>query len=145
MRNISIRQSLSAIHHKEKSMKIAKTVSVALLAGVTAMAFALPASSAPLAMSQASLANSAPSAIQTVQYHHRHWRHHGYRHHHHGGGAGALIGGLAAGALIGGAIAAGQANAASQQHAAYCAQRYRSYDPGSNTYLAYDGNRYPCR
>jgi hypothetical protein len=28
--------------------------------------------------------------------------------------------------------------------AAYCAQRYRSYDPGSGTYLGYDGLRHPC-
>jgi hypothetical protein len=28
--------------------------------------------------------------------------------------------------------------------AAYCAQRYKSYDPASGTYLAYDGNRYAC-
>jgi hypothetical protein len=27
---------------------------------------------------------------------------------------------------------------------AYCAQRYRSYDPGSGTYLGYDGMRHPC-
>ena len=28
--------------------------------------------------------------------------------------------------------------------ASYCAQRYRSYDPASGTYLGYDGQRYPC-
>ena len=28
--------------------------------------------------------------------------------------------------------------------AAYCAQRYRSYDPASGTYLGYDGIRHPC-
>ncbi|HAO41457.1 MAG TPA: BA14K family protein, partial [Afipia sp.] len=50
--------------------------------------------------------------------------------------------GLAAGAIIGGAIASSQAQA--QQNAAYCAQRYRSYDPASGTYLNNDGNRYPC-
>jgi hypothetical protein len=55
-----------------------------------------------------------------------------------------LIGGLAAGAIIGGAIAAGQANAAAQQNAAYCAQRFRSYDPASGTYLGTDGYRHPC-
>jgi hypothetical protein len=33
---------------------------------------------------------------------------------------------------------------ASDSDAAYCAQRYRSYDPASGTYLNYDGNRYPC-
>jgi hypothetical protein len=25
-----------------------------------------------------------------------------------------------------------------------CMQRFRSYDPGSGTYLGYDGNRHPC-
>ena len=122
-------------------MRFAKTVGVALLVGSTALAFAMPANSAPLAIGQASLAAAAPSTVDTVQY--RRW--HGHRHHHHGGGAGALIGGLAAGAIIGGAIAASQANAAAQEHTAYCAQRYRSYDPASNTFLARDGNRYPCR
>jgi hypothetical protein len=28
---------------------------------------------------------------------------------------------------------------------AYCAQRYRSYDPASGTYLGYDGLRHPCQ
>jgi len=28
--------------------------------------------------------------------------------------------------------------------AGYCAQRYRSYDPSSGTYLGYDGLRHPC-
>jgi hypothetical protein len=27
---------------------------------------------------------------------------------------------------------------------AYCAQRYKSYDPASGTYLGYDGLRHPC-
>ncbi|WP_162130944.1 BA14K family protein, partial [Bradyrhizobium genomosp. III] len=27
---------------------------------------------------------------------------------------------------------------------AYCAQRYKSYDPASGTYLGYDGQRHPC-
>jgi len=27
---------------------------------------------------------------------------------------------------------------------ASCAQRYRSYDPGSGTYLGYDGHRHAC-
>jgi hypothetical protein len=26
----------------------------------------------------------------------------------------------------------------------YCAQRYRSYDPASGTYLGRDGRRHPC-
>ena len=123
-------------------MRFAKMVGTALLVGSTALAFAMPANSAPLMTAQSALSVTAPSSVDNVQY--RRW--HGHHHHHHGGGgAGALIGGLAAGAIIGGAIAASQANAAAQQHAAYCAQRYRSYDPASITFLARDGNRYPCQ
>ena len=59
--------------------------------------------------------------------------------------AGAL--GLATGAIIGGALAQSQAQAApvygSNTHA-YCAQRFKSYDPRSGTYLGYDGLRHPC-
>jgi BA14K-like protein len=73
--------------------------------------------------------------------------------------------GLAAGA-VGGAIAAGSyyggygygnygydnygygydtgAYASSPGYADYCAQRYKSYDPASGTYLGYDGIRHPC-
>jgi len=109
------------------------------------LSLSAPAISAPL-QATPGLAKAAPAATENVQY--RRWHGGGYRggyhHHHGGGGAGALIGGLAAGAIIGGAIAAGQANAAAQQNAAYCARRYRSYDPASGTYLNNDGNRYPC-
>ena len=113
-----------------------------LLAGSVAFTFSAPATSAPL-MGQSDMSKAVPSSIEAVQYRHRHHHgHHGY--HRGGGGAGALIGGLAAGAIIGGAIAAGQANAAAQQNAAYCSQRYRSYDPASGTYLNNDGYRYPC-
>jgi hypothetical protein len=59
--------------------------------------------------------------------------------------AGAL--GLATGAIIGGALAQ-QAQptyvAPGGSTHAYCAQRYRSYDPASGTYLGYDGRRHPC-
>lgn len=69
-----------------------------------------------------------------------------YRRHYNGGNAlaaGAL--GLATGAIIGGAIANSQAQAApAYQGNAYCAQRYRSYDPASGTYLGHDGQRHPC-
>lgn len=69
-----------------------------------------------------------------------------------GAAVGAGVAGLAAGAIIGGAIA--QSQAAPSYYApggyvggdaeAYCAQRFRSYDPGSGTYLGYDGYRHPC-
>jgi hypothetical protein len=83
-------------------------------------------------------------------------------------------GAVAAGAVIGGAIAANDAYAyyggpayydqpayyddqyvddgavavvpvpAGEDSAAYCAQRYRSYDPASGTYLGFDGLRHAC-
>jgi hypothetical protein len=68
-----------------------------------------------------------------------------------GGAAAAGALGLATGAIIGGAIAQQQAAPVYAAPAygggnsvAYCAQRYRSYDPGSGTYLGYDGLRHPC-
>jgi hypothetical protein len=118
-----------------------KVLATALLLSSAAFVISVPATAAPL-MNQASVAKAAPSSTETVYYRHGH-RGYGYGYHH-GGGGGALLGGLAAGAIIGGAIAASQANAAAQQNAAYCARRYRSYDPASGTYLNNDGNRYPC-
>lgn len=29
-------------------------------------------------------------------------------------------------------------------YSTYCANRFRSYDPASGTYLGYDGTRHPC-
>jgi hypothetical protein len=75
--------------------------------------------------------------------------------------------GLAAGAVAGGAIAASQYggyggygydnsyygstpgyatsySTSGGQDAAYCAQRFKSYDAGSGTYLGHDGQRHPC-
>lgn len=74
-----------------------------------------------------------------------------------GGAAAAGVAGLAAGALIGGAIASSQAQPAypgapvgnvygrDPNWVNYCASRYRSFDPASGTFLANDGNRYPCQ
>ena len=121
-------------------MMNAKILAAALLLGATSLTAVPQANAAPLSAGAAVLNSAVPSATENVQYY-RHRRYYG--HHHHGGGTAAGIGlGLAAGAIIGGAIAAGQAQA--QQNAAYCAQRYRSYDPRSGTYLSRDGNRYPC-
>lgn len=121
-------------------MMNAKILAAALLLGATSLTVVPQANAAPLSAGAAALNSAVPSATENVQYY-RHRRYYG--HHHHGGGTAAGIGlGLAAGAIIGGAIAAGQAQA--QQNAAYCAQRYRSYDPRSGTYLSRDGNRYPC-
>jgi hypothetical protein len=62
-----------------------------------------------------------------------------------GGNVGLGIGLGIGAAVIGGAIAASQADAARRQDAVdYCAQRYRSFDPASMTYLGLDGVRHPC-
>jgi BA14K-like protein len=92
----------------------------------------------------------------------------GYRHYRDGGG---YWPGAVAGAVVGGALASNYyygspdyygpgyyddsyayyddnapvvVEAAPGGDASYCAQRYRSYDPASGTYLGYDGQRYPC-
>jgi hypothetical protein len=122
-------------------MRTAKLLAAALLAGSTTLALLQSATSAPLMTDTLlSSAASASSDIENVQYYRRGY--YGHRHHGYGGTAAGVGIGLAAGAIIGGAIAASQAQA--QQNAAYCAQRYRSYDPASGTYLNRDGNRYPC-
>lgn len=92
------------------------------------------------------------SSLVLVQYHHRHggghYRGGGYRGGYRGGGyygGGDDGGAIAAGAIFGlalGAIIAGQAQ--QQRSVGYCAQRFRSYDPGSGTYLGYDGLRHSC-
>jgi hypothetical protein len=123
-------------------MRPARLLAATFLSGSALLALALPAASAPV-MGGASLAEAAPaSAVEKVQYYyHGGPRRYYYGHGHYNDGA-ALGLGLAAGAIVGGAIAAGAAQA--NQNAAWCAQRYRSYDPRSGTYLNRDGNRYPC-
>lgn len=122
-------------------MRPTRLVASTLIAAAAAFVLAAPAAAAPLMANGAALSQAVPSATVNVQ----HWHRHGHRHYHghRGSDAGAVIGGLAAGAIIGGAIAAGQAQQAQQNHA-YCAQRFRSYDPRSGTYLGYDGYRHPC-
>lgn len=67
---------------------------------------------------------------------------------------GAIIGGAAVGtgAYYGygaygngyGAYGAYGSNAGGDNAAAYCMQRFKSYDPASGTYLGFDGNRHAC-
>ncbi|CAN5321825.1 hypothetical protein BH10PSE11_BH10PSE11_14020 [soil metagenome] len=125
-------------------MRTAKLLAAVLLAGSATLAVSQPATAAPL-MNHMTLGKAAPAGdVTNVQYYRRGYGYHrgyGYRRGYGGTAAGVGIG-LAAGAIIGGAIAASSAQA--QQNAAYCSQRYRSYDPQSGTYLNNDGNRYPC-
>jgi hypothetical protein len=52
------------------------------------------------------------------------------------------LGAFAAGAILGGALAAQPYYGGDA--VGYCMQRFRSYDPGSGTYLGNDGYRHPC-
>ena len=61
-----------------------------------------------------------------------------------GVGVGTAVGIGVGAAIIGGAIAASAAEQQRQQAVGYCIQRYRSYDPNSQTYLGRDGMRYSC-
>lgn len=123
-------------------MTMRKTFAVLAAAGTMLSTAASPVLAAPLPIGNPGL----DSGVQQVQYRHGYGHRYGYGHRHHrghyGNGTGAaVLGGLAAGAIIGGAIASSQAQS---NAASYCAQRYRSYDPGSGTYLGRDGLRHPC-
>ena len=127
---------------------------IAALAIVVMPWLASPANSAPI-VSPLMLKNAVAPATETVQYR-RGWR---------GGGGGAAVGLGIAGALIGGAIIGATqapygyygygpgyyappyvspAPYVAGDAVSYCAQRFRSYDPYSGTYVGYDGFRHPC-
>ena len=111
------------------------------------------ASAAP-AVDALALKNAAPTNIETAQWRGRGGRWSGHR----GGGAGfgaALLGG----AIIGGLLAAPYDGYGPYAYEAgpyvygpgyggdaeaYCMQRFKSYDPGSGTYLGFDGYRHSC-
>lgn len=121
-------------------MRFGRFLSAGLMA-VYAVTASAPAISAPL---QRAIGNSmeAPSVTEKV------WCRYGNCDG--GAGVGGLIGGLVGGVIAAGAVSAAaqqqaQQDAAVQQHATSCAQRYRSYDPGSNTFQGKDGRRYPCQ
>lgn len=120
-------------------MTLRRTFVALAAAGAMLSTAASPVLAAPLPIASP----GSDSGVQQVQYRHGHGHGHGYygHHHRHYGGGAAVLGGLAAGAIIGGAIASSQAQA---NAASYCAQRYRSYDPASGTYLGNDGFRHSC-
>ncbi len=116
------------------------------------------ASAMPASAGLSSVAVPDATNVQQVQ-----WRRYGYgpRYGYYGGYrrsngaavAAGVIGGLALGAAIAGAAAAPPPPVAyAPAYApppgdwyAYCASKYRSFDPASGTYLGYDGLRHPCQ
>jgi hypothetical protein len=147
-------------------MTISSKIFAVALTGAAAALFAGPVAAAPIS-SPLAVQNAVAPSVDTVQYRRGHYA--GYRGGYRGRGYGGAGLGIAAGALIGGAILGATqpygyrgygpgygyrpayayepgyvAVAPGGNEVAYCAQRFRSYDPGSGTYLGYDGLRHPC-
>ena len=131
------------------------TLAAAALFAMSIVPFANNASAMPVADALA-LKNAAPTNIETVR-----WRGPDGTAGWHGGGWGPGVGaGIIGGAILGGMLAApyydGYGPYAYEpgpyvygpgyggNAVAYCMQRFRSYDPGSGTYLGFDGFRHPC-
>jgi hypothetical protein len=142
-----------------------------LLGCASGIALLANVASATPAMHALAIKTAAPNAVETVRW--GGW-HGGWGGWHGGWHRGWGWGGFAAGAVIGGALAApyyyggyypygayysppypypaagyyggppGYGGPAGGDASAYCAQRYKSYDPGTGTFLGYDGARHPC-
>jgi hypothetical protein len=127
---------------------VRKSAATVVIAAVLASP-AVVASAAPM-IDGSALKSAAPAQLEDVRWH---------------GGWGIGLGALAAGAIIGGALAAPYYygpgyypgpyypapyyappyySGAPAGDVSYCAQRYRSYDPASGTFLGNDGRRHPC-
>ncbi|MFG1422392.1 BA14K family protein [Roseixanthobacter liquoris] len=145
-----------------------KTLSLFAAAGLTAaLAFsgaqAQPLRPAPIGVAQDAAPVAAP--VTNVQWRGPGWGgpgygpgwggpRYGYGYRNCGWGGcnnnnGAAVAAGVVGGMMLGAAAASAANAANSapppgNWAAYCASRYRSFDPASGTYLGYDGLRHPC-
>lgn len=133
----------------------------ALAAIALASAFSVPAGAVPISQPQSAVQMPNHEAVQQVQ-----WRrygyggygpgYYGYRRNNGAAVAAGVIGGLALGAVIAGAASApppppayyappAYAPPPSGDWYAYCASKYRSFDPASGTFLGYDGLRHPCQ
>lgn len=125
--------------------------------GAALLVPAVPATAAPLQTRPLPQIDQAYPNESYAQYYRRgyrpYYRDRYYYRRDNGAAVAAGVAGLAAGALIAGAIAnQAQAQPAAPpppgtvdpQLAAYCARKYRSYDPATGTFLATNGMRYVC-
>jgi BA14K-like protein len=103
-----------------------------------------------VAIGLAAFVSTVPSIAYAQHYHGG-----GYYGHGGGWGWGGFAAGAAAGAILGGIAAAPYYNGyyggpyyayepVPGDAVAYCMRRFKSYDPGSGTYLGYDGYRHAC-
>jgi hypothetical protein len=129
-------------------------VACGALLALSVLPFANVASAMPVADARA-IRNAAPAKVEAVQWRGRGWR----------GGGWGIGAGLLGGAIVGGMLASPYYYGSGPYGAyygsgpyyggpgyvappgdgvAYCMQRFRSYDPGSGTYVGFDGLRHPC-
>jgi hypothetical protein len=140
---------------------------VVLAAGIGSAATV--ASATPVADALA-IKNAVPAGVESVQWR-RGWGGGGWGWRGGGWGWGGAGAGFVAGAIVGGALAAPYSYGYGPypgpyaappppvyygppappvygppvaDAAAYCAQRFKSWDPATGTYLGYDGVRHPC-
>jgi len=113
----------------------------ATVALISACLMAIPASAAPLAAVSKNLAPQAQSADSSLLTQVQYRRGGRYRGHGGGGNGGAVAAGVVGGLLLGAIIAS---EAQRNRGVDYCIQRYRSYDPNSQTYVGRDGQRHSC-
>jgi hypothetical protein len=94
------------------------------------------------------LAASAVIAVSPANAQWRGYGYHGYNgyygYHRGYDDDGGALAGLAAGAILGGILASQRPYYGGGRTVGSCQSRFRSYDPGSGTYLGYDGYRHSC-
>jgi len=142
-------------------MQFAGLLAASALALSAGQASAVPYTSVHVAAVSPAFASYDGAKVENVQGRRGGWRGGGGSR----GGRGIGLGlgaGILGGALLGNALSApnyhdrsysyypttryyaGPGYPAYSNSAAYCAQRFRSYDRASGTYLGYDGNRHAC-
>jgi hypothetical protein len=140
--------------NKMGTSKIVAAAALAASVFVSSVAIAAPAASTQGLAQQA----DSNSNVQTV----REWRHGGghggWRGRHHRGGGWGWGAAAATGLLLGGALAADAYDDDGDYNEGYaysgggyggggvarCEATFRSFDPGSGTYMGYDGVRHTC-
>jgi hypothetical protein len=139
-----------------------KKIIISMIAGLSALTFVVPASTAPLFTTSVAQASSDVTAVQyrrdrrhSDRYERRgrdtYWRgHRGYRHARPGyrrqGDFWFPPAAFALGAIVGGAVANQEPRYRPRggAHAEWCANRYRSYRASDNTFQPYNGPRRQC-
>jgi BA14K-like protein len=78
------------------------------------------------------------------RWHGNNWGGKHWRHGHHNDNDNWGWWGVPFGLGLGLALTAPYYNSYGNGHVDYCMRRYRSYDPGTNTFMGYDGRRHEC-